>query len=84
MVKVKLFGTLRIDSGVKELSAEAKTVRELYPLALREIKMRNPGSTLTERDLHSCMAAVNGEQAGPGARLQDGDVVYLFPAAAGG
>jgi len=38
MVTVKLFGTLRLDSGVKELTAEADTIRALYPLVLAEIR----------------------------------------------
>lgn len=84
MVKVKLFGTLRIDSGVRELEAEAGSVRELYPLVLREILARKPDSALTENALRACMVAVNGEQASPRAKLRDGDLVYLFPAVAGG
>lgn len=34
MVTVKLFGTLRVDSGVKSFTAEASYVRELYPLVV--------------------------------------------------
>ena len=84
MVKVKLFGTLRLDSGIKELTAEADSVRALYPLILAEIRQRKPDSGITEKDLRACLAAVNGSQASPRARLRDGDVVYLFPAVAGG
>lgn len=84
MVRVKLFGTLRLDSGVKELSLEAGSVQELYPQVLREIRMKEPRSAITERALRGCLVAVNGVQAGARAKLKDGDVVYLFPAAAGG
>lgn len=84
MVKVKLFGTLRLDSGVREFEADASCVRELYPLLLREIRAKNPGSAITEKSLRACMAAVNGEQVRQNAKLRDGDIVYLFPAAAGG
>lgn len=84
MVRVKFFGTLRIESGIKEFTAEARTVRELYPLALREIKAKCPDSPLTEKALRGCMTTVNGKQAGPGTRLREGDVVFLFPAVAGG
>ena len=34
MVTVKLFGLLRLDSGVKQLELEADTLRELYPKLL--------------------------------------------------
>ena len=30
MVKVKLFGLLRLDTGLKELELEANSVKELY------------------------------------------------------
>ncbi|MGN0982863.1 MAG: MoaD/ThiS family protein [Candidatus Limivicinus sp.] len=84
MVTVKLFGTLRLDSGVRELTAQAGSVRELYALVAREIRRVNPESNITEKNLRACLAAVNGRQAGPRAKLRDGDVVYLFPPAAGG
>ena len=84
MVKVKLFGTLRLDSGVKEFSAEASSVRELYPLLLREIRAKGPDCGVTQADLKACLVAVNGQQVTPRAKLQDGDTVCFFPAVAGG
>lgn len=84
MVMVKLFGTLRVDSGVKEFSAEAESVRELYPLILQEIRTEKPDSNVTEKTLRACLVAVNGKQVSPRTKLQDGDTVYLFPAVAGG
>ena len=84
MVRVKLFGSLRLDSGVKEFSAEASSVRELYPLLLEEIRAKNPDCSVTERDLKASLIAVNGQLVSPRARLRDGDTVYFFPSAAGG
>jgi len=84
MVTVKLFGTLRIDSGVKELRLEAGSVRELLPLVCREIRRQQPDSALTERDLRACLVAVNGVRVSGRTKLQDGDAVSFFPAAAGG
>ena len=84
MVTVKLFGTLRLESGVKELTAEAKTVKELYPPVMRQIRAVKPDSAVTEKALRGCLVAVNGVQAGPRTKLRDGDVVYFFPASAGG
>ena len=79
-----MFGTLRLDSGVKEFEAEARSVRELYPLALQEILAKKPDSAVTEKTLRACLVAVNGQQVSPRAKLHDGDLVYLFPAVAGG
>ena len=41
MVKVKLFGLLRLDTGLKELELEANSVKELYPLIL-EAALQSP------------------------------------------
>ena len=84
MVTVKLFGTLRLNSGVKEFTAEADSVRALYPLVLAEIRKQKPDSGITEKALKSCLVAVNGERVSPRAKLRDGDTVCLFPAVAGG
>ena len=84
MVTVKLFGTLRLESGVKELTAEAEIVKALYPAVMREIRAAKPDSAITEQALRSCLVAVNGVPAGPRTKLRDGDVVYFFPAVAGG
>lgn len=84
MVTVKLFGLLRLDSGVKQLELEAATVRELYPKLLEALYNAQPNSSLTLKDLKACAVAVNECPAKPGTRLQDGDIVYLIPPIAGG
>ncbi len=84
MVTVKLFGTLRLESGVKELTAEAETVKALYPLVIRELRAVKPDNAITEKALRSSLVAVNGIRVSPRTKLRDGDVVYFFPAAAGG
>ena len=84
MVTVRLFGTLRLESGVKELHLEAGSVRELIPLVCREIRRQRPDFAVTEKDFRACLVAVNSVRAGPRAKLRDGDVVYFFTAAAGG
>lgn len=83
-VKLKLFGLLRIDSGIKELELEASTVRELYPLLLKELRRHDPKCSLEEKDLRACVVAVNDRRVKPGARLSPGDVVCLLPPVAGG
>ena len=84
MVTVKLFGALRLETGVKELIAEAKNVKALYPLIIREIRQQRPDCTVSEKDFRACLVAVNGVRASVRTRLRDGDVVYFFPAVAGG
>jgi molybdopterin converting factor small subunit len=84
MVTVKLFGTLRLASGVKELQLEAGSVKELYPLVQRELRIAKPESAVTEKALRGCLVAVNGVRVSPRAKLRDGDTVYFFPAVAGG
>ena len=84
MVTVKLFGTLRLDSGLRELSADAHSVKELYPILVKEIRRVKPDSTVTEKSLRACLVAVNGKQVKAGTKLQNGDQVWLLPAVAGG
>lgn len=84
MVTVKLFGALRLETGVKELHLEAGSVRELIPLVCREIRRQRPACTVSEKDFRACLVAVNGVRVNPRAKLRDGDAVYFFPAVAGG
>ena len=84
MVTVKLFGTLRLEAGVKELRLEAGSVKELIPLVCREIRRQRPDCAVSEKDFRACLAAVNGVRATVRTKLRDGDVVCFFPAAAGG
>ena len=84
MVHVKLFGMFRLDTGLKELEAEAGSVRELYPVLLAEAKRLNPQTTITAADIDGCIVLVNGRQSRKGARLRDGDQVMLMSPVCGG
>ena len=84
MGTVRLFGTLRLETGVKELQLEAGSVRELIPLVCREIRRQRPDFAVTEKDFRACLVAVNGVRVNPRTKLRDRDVVYFFPAVAGG
>ena len=84
MVTVKLFGTLRLETGVKELQLEAGSIRELIPLVCRELRRQRPDCAVSEKDFRACLATVNGVRANLRAKLRDGDMVVFFPAAAGG
>ena len=82
MVKGNLFGLLRIDSGIKELSAEADIVKDIFPVLI-ETASRN-GKTITVKDINSCAVMVNGQQATKNTKLKDGDEVVFMSMVAGG
>ena len=84
MVKVKLFGTLRIDSGIKELDIEADSVRKLYEPLYSEILKINPDPGFTLKELKDCIIAVNGRRVNKNTALSDGDEVLILTAAGGG
>lgn len=84
MVTVKLFGTFRLDSGLKELQLEAGSVKDIFPLIMDEVRRLDPQTKLTMKDLKSCVVSLNGRQVGMRAALNDGDLVILVPAVAGG
>lgn len=84
MVKVKLFGLFRLDTGIRELEAEADTVKALYPLLLAEAKRNHPDTTITARDIDGCIVTVNGRAAKKSSKLRDGDEVMLMSPVCGG
>ena len=76
MITVKLYGLLRIESGIKEKHLEASTVKEvLDTLAYCGIP---------RKDLNSCVILVNGNSANKRDKLTDGDTVVLMSPVAGG
>ena len=84
MVKVKLFGLFRLDTGIKEMEADAKSVKELYPLLLAEAKRVRPDTTITAKDIDGCIVVINGRQSKKSAPLSDGDEVMLMSPVCGG
>ncbi len=84
MVHVKLFGLLRLDTGLKELSAEAATVGGLYPILLAEAKRVKPSTKVTAKDVDGCVILINGKQGKKSSRLKDGDEVLLMSPVCGG
>ena len=76
MIRVKLFGLLRIESGIREKQMEAATVKEvLEQLAAYGID---------RRDLNGCVILINGNSANKRSKLTDGDTVVLMSPVAGG
>ena len=78
MITVQLYGLLRLDSGIRERSLDAKTVPELYSRLLAET------DRISKKDLEGCVLLVNGKVGGRRTKLADGDVVQLLPPVAGG
>ena len=76
MITVKLYGLLRIESGIKEKQLEAASVKEaLDRLAICGID---------RKDLNGCVILVNGKTANKRSKLTDGDTVVLMSPVAGG
>ena len=76
MITVKLYGLLRIESGIKEVRLDAQTVKEvLQSLADRGI---------SPKELSGCVILVNGKNANKRSKLTDGDAVVLMSPVAGG
>ena len=73
MVKVKLFGLLRLDTGLKELEMEANSVKELYPLILEAAHSARPGTAVTLKDMDGCIVMINGGQGKKGRKLAPGE-----------
>ena len=75
MITVKLFGLVRLESGIKELQVEADNVRQLQKVLTRWIP---------KEKIKGCLLLVNGKQANRFTKLKDGDQVMLMPPVAGG
>ncbi len=85
MIKVKLLGLFRLDTGIKELEIEnVSNVKALYPLLLQEAKKVNPTTTITSKDIDGCIVLVNGVQGKKTSKIKDGDEVYLMSPVCGG
>ena len=76
MITVKLYGLLRIESGIKEKQLEATAVKEvLEQLACCGID---------RKALNGCVILVNESNANKRSKLTDGDTVVLMSPVAGG
>ncbi len=84
MVKVKLFGLFRLDTGLRELEADVKTVKELYAVLLTEAKKAKPDTKVTAKDIDGCIVMINGKAGKKSSRLSDGDEVTLMSPVCGG
>lgn len=78
MIYVRLYGLLRLDSGIRELTLEAKNIREL----LEALAAASP--CLSRERLRSCVILRNGKPLGKHAALQEGDRIMILSPVAGG
>ena len=76
MITVKLYGLLRITSGIKEKQVSAATVNEVLD------RLADYG--IDRKDLKGCVIYVNGKNANRRSKLTDGDSVVLMSPVAGG
>ena len=76
MITVKLYGLMRIESGIREKQLEATTVKEVLET------LGNCG--VSKKDLAGCVIFVNGNGADKRCKIKDGDTVVLMSPVAGG
>ena len=76
MITVKLFGLLRIESGIKET--------QLHAASVREVLQHLEGCGIPRKDLSGCVILINGSSANKRSKLKDGDTVVLMSPVAGG
>ena len=76
MITVRLYGLLRLDSGIKERQMEAGSVKEVFTQLIR--------LGLSTQALEGCMILVNGKPGNKRQKLNDGDVVQMLSPVAGG
>ena len=76
MITVKLYGLLRIESGIKEKQLEAATVAEVLDALA--------GCGIPRRDLKGCVILLDGKSATKRSKLKNGDTVILMSPVAGG
>ena len=76
MITVKLYGLLRLDSGIKEQTMSAGSVRDVLDGLAR--------MGIDRKALSGCVILVNGKSGTKRTKLNPGDVVQLLPPVAGG
>ena len=76
MITVKLYGLLRLESGMKEKQMEASSVIEVLEVLAE--------CGISKKDLNGCVVLVNGNSANKRSKLTDGDTVVLMSPVAGG
>jgi len=76
MITVKLYGLLRLDSGIKERRIEAACVKEVFRIL--------EAAGIPKSKLEGCVILVNGKSSHKRTKLTPGDTVQLLSPVAGG
>ena len=76
MITVKLYGLLRINSGIKERQIEAASLKDVWNDLIAQV--------ISMKDLNGCIILINQKSANKRSLLTDGDVVQLMSPVAGG
>ena len=76
MITVKLYGLLRIESGIREKQFNAVSIREVLD------QLADCG--IPRKDLNGCVILINGNSSNKRSKLKDGDTVVLMSPVAGG
>jgi len=81
MVKVKLFGVMRLKTKIKEIDIPEGRISDALPLI---VSKADPVSGVTVKELKNCVIMINGKQSNCRAKVKNGDeVVFLSPAGGG-
>ena len=78
MIQVKLYGLLRVESGIREMELEGSSVRQMKQQLLART------DRITRKELDGCIVLVNGRPGNGRTKLKDGDEVQLLSPVAGG
>ena len=77
MVKVKMFGPMRLKAEFRDFEAELSSVKE----ACTEVSKR---TGMAEKELRACVFMINGKLSKLRSELKDGDeLVFLAPSGGG-
>lgn len=77
MIEVKLFGVMRLQTGISHLQVDADNVSQ----AITKITAQEQ---VSKKALKECIIMVNGRRKTGRTKLKDGDeIVFLSPAAGG-
>ena len=80
MIKIKLFGSLRLKTGCKGLEADSKDVRTIKEACV----LMADTTGMTTAEYKNCVIMLNDKQAKISSKLSDGDeLVFLAPSGGG-
>lgn len=80
MIKIKLFGSLRLKTGCKGLDADSKDIKTVKDACV----LMAEATGMTAGEYKNCVIMLNGKQTKPSSKLSDGDeLVFLAPSGGG-